>query len=82
MVMAREKYPANCPWDFGPDQTQSKNDNWKLSNGEDVVIFARNKQDLNYFYLTERNSLKSVLAYQARLYYQKLLDKGYKLEGI
>ena len=55
--------------------------NWKMSNGEEMVIFARNKQDNNYFYLTENNSLKSILAYQARLYYQKLLDKGYKLQS-
>tara|TARA_B100000029_G_C17159984_1_gene809275 strand:- start:66 stop:308 length:243 start_codon:yes stop_codon:yes gene_type:complete len=78
--MAREKYPEKCPWDFGPKQTQSDQENWKMSNGEEVVIFARNKQNLNYFYLTENNSLKSILAYKARLYYQKLLDKGYKLE--
>ena len=78
--MAREKYPEKCPWDFGPKQTQSNQENWKMINGEEMVIFARNKQDKNYFYLTENNSLKSVLAYQARLYYQRLLDKGYKLE--
>ena len=79
LIMAREKYPEKCPWDFGPKQTQSNQENWKMINGEEMVIFARNKQDQNYFYLTENNSLKSVLAYQARLYYQRLLDKGYKL---
>ena len=79
--MAREKYPEKCPWDLGPKQTQSNQDNWKMSNGEEIVIFARNKQDTNYFYLTENNSLKSILAYQARQYKQKLLDKGYKLQN-
>ena len=79
--MAREKYPERCPWDFGPDQTQSNQENWKMSNGQDVVTFAKNKEDSNYFYLTENHTLKTILAYQARLKYQKLLDKGYKLEG-
>ncbi len=79
--MAREKYPEKCPWDFGPDQDQAHQANWKMINGEEVVIFSRKKDDQNYFYLTENNSLKSILAYQARLKYQKLLDKGFKLEG-
>ena len=79
--MAREKYPEKCPWDFGPDQNQSDQANWKMTNGEEVVIFSRKKDDQNYFYLTENNSLKSILAYKARLKYQKLLDKGFKLEG-
>ena len=79
--MAREKYPEKCPWDFGPDQHQAQQANWKMINGEEVVIFSRKKDDQNYFYLTENNSLKSILAYKARLKYQKLLDKGFKLEG-
>lgn len=79
--MVREKYPEKCPWDLGPNQTKSNQENWKLINGPEVVVFAKNKQNDNYFYLTENNSLKSILAYKARLYYQKLLDKGYRLEG-
>ena len=78
--MAREKYPEKCPWDLGPKQTQSDQENWKMSNGEEVVIFAKNKQDTNYFYLTENNSLKSILAYQARLDWQSLLEKAYNQE--
>ena len=58
--MAREKYPEKCPWDFGPDQNQSHQANWKMINGEEVVIFSRKKDDQNYFYLTENNSLKSI----------------------
>ena len=77
--MAKEKYPEKCPWDFGPEMTQSNQKNWTMTNGEEVVTFARNKEDQNYFYLTQNHTLKSILAYQARLTYQKLLDKGYKL---
>ena len=79
--MAREKYPEKCPWDFGPNQKQSEQSNWVMSNGEDVVIFAKNKDDSNYFYITQNQTLKSILTYKARLTYQKLLDKGYKLQG-
>ncbi len=78
--MAKEKYPERCPWDFGPEMTQTHQENWKLFNGDQVVIFAKNKEDSNYFYITEDKTLKSILCYQARLLYQKLLDKGYKLE--
>ena len=53
--MAREKYPEKCPWDLGPDQNQAHQANWKMINGEEVVIFSRKKDDQNYFYLTENN---------------------------
>ena len=81
MAAGREKYPEKCPWDFGPKQNQSDQSNWVMTNGEDAVIFAKNKEDSNYFYVTQNQTLKSILAYQARLTFQKLLDKGYELEG-
>ena len=80
-MSSREKYPEKCPWDFGPKQKQRDQPNWKLSNGDNVVIFAKNKEDENYFFVTEAQSTRSILSFRARLLYQKLLDKGYKLQG-
>ena len=47
--MAREKYPEKCPWDFGPDQNQADQANWKMNNGEDVVIFSRKNSIFEIF---------------------------------
>ena len=78
----KEKYPEKCPWDYGPDQTRADDACWIMTNGEDMVTFSKSKIDSNYFYI-EKNSedRKSFLSFQARLTYQKLLDKGYWLEG-
>jgi len=78
--MAREKYPEKTPWDFGPEQTRSNDPNWKMSDGENIVIFAKNKDDPNYFYVTQDQTTRSILCFRARLLYQKLLDKGFELQ--
>ena len=78
--MPQEKYPASCPWDFGPDQNQSFQDEWTLVNGEEFVKFEKNKDDGNWFNVNKNDEVfEKFLAYQARLAYQKLLDKGFKL---
>ena len=35
--MARQKYPANCPWDLGPGQKQAHQNEWTLVNGDQFV---------------------------------------------
>ncbi len=79
--MAQEKYPASCPWDLGPDQKLSHLGQWTLSNGEEFVTFSKREGDLNWF-MIKRNDQEAekFLAYQARLTYQKLLEKGFKLQ--
>ncbi len=78
--MPHEKYPSSCPWDFGPDQNLSNNDEWTLVNGNDFVKFSKNAHDKNWFNLIHNDEIcERVLLFQARLTYQKLLDKGYKL---
>ena len=80
--MPQEKYPANCPWDYGPGQKQANLNEWILVNGKEFVKFSKNKDDGNYFHINKNDEVfEQFLAYQARLAYQKLLDKGYKLKG-
>ena len=43
--MAKEKYPLNCPWDFGPGQKQTHQDEWTLVNGDQFVKFSKDKHD-------------------------------------
>ncbi len=79
--MAHEKYPEKCPWDLGPKQNQAKDPFWILLNGEDSVKFSKDENDEHWFNLIYNNELhERILAYKARLTYQKLLDKGYKLQ--
>ena len=81
--MAKEKYPANCPWDFGPGQKLSQQDEWTLVNGEEFVKFSKNKNDQNWFNINKNDEIyEQFLSYQARLTYQKLLDKGFTLKGL
>ena len=82
MVMSKEKYPANCPWDFAPDQTQTHQEEWILVNGDQFVKFSKNKHDQNWFNINKNDEIyEQFLSYQARLTYQKLLDKGFTLQG-
>ncbi len=79
--MAQEKYPISCPWDFGPGQKQSHKDEWILVNGDESVKFARDPSDKYWFNLIYNGGVhERILLFRARLTYQKLLDKGYKLE--
>ncbi len=79
--MPREKYPINCPWDFGPNQTLSHLHEWTLVNGDDYVKFSKNQHDNNWFNINHNDEVfEQFLSYQARLTYQKLLDKGFKLK--
>ena len=82
MLMAKQKYPANCPWDFGPGQKQAHQDEWTLVNGDQFVKFSKNKHDQNWFNVNKNDEIfEQFLSYQARLTYQKLLDKGFRLKG-
>ena len=79
--MAQEKYPEKCPWDLGPNQTMSNRDHWTLANGPETVQFFRD-DDEHWFNLVYNGEIRErVLQYRARLIYQKLLDKGYKLKA-
>ena len=81
MLMAQEKYPASCPWDFGPNQTQCDQAEWTLVNGAEFVRFSKNEHDQNWFNINRNDEIfEQLLAYKARLTYQKLLDKGFKLQ--
>ena len=78
--MAREKYPANCPWDLGPDQKLANDAEWTLVNGAEFVKFSKS-DDANWFNINRNDEIfERFLSYQARLTYQKLLDKGFKLK--
>ena len=78
--MAHEKYPEKCPWDLGPTQTKSDQKDWTLINGPESVRFAKDMEDHNWFHLCYSDGRNErLLAFRARLIYQKLLDKGYKL---
>ena len=79
MGSKREKYPEKCPWDLGPNQHLSKKDNWTLRLGEAHVCFSKNKLDNNYFHVISNDNEEQILAFRARLLYQKLLDKGFRL---
>ncbi len=82
MLMARERYPNNCPWDFGPGQHQADQDEWILVNGDQFVKFSKNQHDQNWFNINRNDEIyEQFLSYQARLTYQRLLDKGFRLEG-
>ncbi len=79
--MVKEKYPANCPWDLGPGQKKSYQDEWTLVKGVDFVKFSKNKHDKNWFNINKNDEIyEQFLSYQARLTYQKLLDKGFTLK--
>tara|TARA_B100000700_G_C14615243_1_gene655531 strand:+ start:169 stop:414 length:246 start_codon:yes stop_codon:yes gene_type:complete len=80
MATRREKYPEKCPWDKGPKQKLATKDEWVLKNGIDFVIFSKNKMDEHYFNIRSTQNEETILAFRARLLYQKLLDKGFKLE--
>jgi len=45
------------------------------------VIFARKKED-NHFFLMQKDDGEplEIMSFQARLTYQQLLDKGFRLE--
>tara|TARA_Y100001968_G_C19390224_1_gene735152 strand:- start:553 stop:807 length:255 start_codon:yes stop_codon:yes gene_type:complete len=77
----KEKYPEKCPWDSGPLIESSSKNSWILKRGADVVIFSKSEKNEHFFILQENDQEQhSVLAFQARLTYQKLLDKGYRLD--
>ncbi len=79
--MPQEKYPASCPWDLGPNQKQSHLKEWTLVNGNEFVKFSKNQQDQNWFNVNKNDEVfEQFLSYQARLTYQKLLDKGFRLQ--
>ena len=79
MATRREKYPEKCPWDGGPNQKLATKEEWVMRNGIETVIFSKNKLDEHYFIIRTPQSEESILAFRARLLYQKLLDKGFKL---
>tara|TARA_B100001250_G_scaffold398560_1_gene406964 strand:+ start:406 stop:657 length:252 start_codon:yes stop_codon:yes gene_type:complete len=76
----REKYPEKAP-DLGPLSEHKSLDCWRLVRGSEIVIFARKGED-NHFFIMQRDDKEpiEILAFQARLTYQQLLDKGFKLE--
>ena len=80
MASKREKYPEKCPWDGGPSQKLADKDEWILRCGEEIVRFSRNKLDVHHFHIMSNGNEEQILAFRARLLYQKLLDKGYRLE--
>ncbi len=80
MGASREKYPEKCPWDRGPDQNMSDDDEWIIRCGIETISFSKNKLDNNYFHIRKGDQEEQMLAFRARLLYQKLLDKGFKLE--
>ena len=80
--MPHEKYPEKCPWDLGPNQKLSNDSEWVLLNGSESVQFSKDSHDSNWFNLLYNGELNErMLAYKARLTYQKLLDKGYRLRS-
>jgi len=50
-----------------------------LRLGEANVSFSKNKLDNNYFHVISNENEEQILAFRARLLYQKLLDKGFRL---
>ena len=79
MASKREKYPEKCPWDLGPKQNLANKEKWTMKMGSINVSFSRNKLDKNYFHVISNDNEEQILAFRARLLYQKLLDKGFKL---
>ena len=79
MGSKREKYPEKCHWDLGPNQHLAKEENWTLRLGEANVCVSKNKLDNNYFHVISNENEEQILAFRARLLYQKLLDKGFRL---
>ena len=80
--MAKERYSESCPWDLVPGQPQSSQHEWILVNGEQFVKFSKNKHDENWFNVNKNDEIyEQFLSYQARLTYQKLLEKGFKLQS-
>ena len=79
MGSKREKYPEKCPWDLGPKQHLAEKGKWTLRSGETCVSFSKNKLDKNYFHVISNENEEQILAFRARLLYQKLLDKGFRL---
>ena len=77
----REKYPEKAPWDLGPLSEHKALESWSLVRGSEIVIFAR-KGDDNHYFIMQRDDKEpiEILAFQARLKYQQLLDKGFNLE--
>ena len=77
----REKYPEKAPCDLGPLSEHKSQENWRLVRGSEIVIFARKGED-NHYFIMQRDDKEpiEILAFQARLTYQQLLDKGFKLE--
>ena len=77
----REKYPEKAPWDLRPLSEYKNQDCWRLTRGSEIVIFARKQED-NHFFIMQRDDKEplEILAFQARLTYQQLLDKGFTLE--
>ena len=81
MFMVSAKYPINCPWDSGAGQQQAHQNEWILVNGNEFVKFSKNKDDQNWFNINRNDEIyEQFLSYQARLTYQTLLDKGFKLQ--
>tara|TARA_Y100001968_G_scaffold77939_1_gene69245 strand:- start:2 stop:247 length:246 start_codon:yes stop_codon:yes gene_type:complete len=80
MATRREKYPEKCPWDGGPKQNLAKREEWVMRHGIETAIFSKDKDDEHYFFIKTLQNEDRVLAFRARLLYQKLLDKGFKLE--
>ena len=79
MATRREKYPEKCPWDGGPDQKLATKEEWVLRNGIETVVFNKHTEDGHYFTIRTPQKEETILAFRARLLYQKLLDKGFKL---
>ena len=79
MATRREKYPDKCPWDGGPDQKLTNKDEWVMRNGIETVVFSKKEFDEHYFIIRTPQNEETILAFRARLLYQKLLDKGFKL---
>tara|TARA_B100001996_G_scaffold368087_1_gene340286 strand:+ start:383 stop:634 length:252 start_codon:yes stop_codon:yes gene_type:complete len=77
----REKYPEKAPWDLGPLSEYKDRPFWTLKRGSEVVIFSR-KDSSQHFFMMQKDDKEPIelLAFQARLTYQQLLDKGFKLD--
>ncbi len=81
MATRREKYPEKCPWDGGPAQKLTKKEEWVMRNGIEEVVFSKDKLDEHYFKVRSLHNEETILAFRARLLFQKLLDKGFKLQN-